>query len=127
VRIPVIAVANIYEPEVAEVILAEGCCDLVGVACGHLADPEWCNKAKADNGFAREKITRFVDSMIAQVEESGVELCLGEEATVEKVGALSPCGVFIACSAWRADSGCDPGRLRAGVRVRAVGHTRNRR
>ena len=53
----------------------------------------------ADKGFAREKITRFVDSMIAQVEESGVELRLGEEATVEKVGALSPCGVFIACGA----------------------------
>ena len=54
----------------------------------------------ADKGFAREKITRFVDSMIAQVEESGVELRLGEEATVEKVGALSPCGVFIVCGAW---------------------------
>ena len=37
--------------------------------------------------------------MIAQVEESGVELRLGEEATVEKVEALSPCGVFIACGA----------------------------
>jgi NADPH-dependent 2,4-dienoyl-CoA reductase/sulfur reductase-like enzyme len=189
VSIPVIAVANIKEPEVAEAILAEGCCDLVGVARMHLADPEWCKKAKAgktetiskcigclvcfdeieparhvkcsvnpttgrerefarpvrdgegrtvavvgggpagvtaamvlqergfhavlfdptprlggtlnvaDKGFAREKITRFVDSMIAQVAESGVELRLGEEATVEKVRALSPCGVFIACGA----------------------------
>jgi 2,4-dienoyl-CoA reductase-like NADH-dependent reductase (Old Yellow Enzyme family)/thioredoxin reductase len=189
VRIPIIAVANIKEPAVAEAILAEGCCDLVGVARGHLADPEWCKKAKAgkteiirkcigclvcfdeieharsvkcsvnpttgrerefanpardgagrtvavvgggpagitaamvlrergfrvalfdpsprlggtlnvaDKGFAREKITRFVDSMIAQVEESGVELRLGEEATAEKVEALSPCGVFIACGA----------------------------
>jgi 2,4-dienoyl-CoA reductase-like NADH-dependent reductase (Old Yellow Enzyme family)/thioredoxin reductase len=189
VRIPIIAVANIKEPAVAEAILAEGCCDLVGVARGHLADPEWCKKAKAgksetirkcigclvcfdelehcrlvkcsvnptmgrerefanpapngagrtvavvgggpagmtaamvlrergfrvvlydpsprlggalnvaDKGFAREKITRLVDSMIAQVLESGVELRLGEEATVEKVEALSPCGVFIACGA----------------------------
>ena len=47
VRIPIIAVANIKEPAVAEAILAEGCCDLVGVARGHLADPEWCKKAKA--------------------------------------------------------------------------------
>src|SRR5512144_1480798 len=47
VSIPVIAVANIKEPDVAEAILEEGCCDLVGVARGHLADPEWCNKAKA--------------------------------------------------------------------------------
>jgi 2,4-dienoyl-CoA reductase-like NADH-dependent reductase (Old Yellow Enzyme family) len=189
VSIPVIAVANIKEPEVAEAILAEGCCDLVGVARGHLADPEWCKKAKAgkteiiskcigclvcfdeiehfrhvkcsvnpttgrerefarpvrngagravavvgggpagvtaamllqergfhavlfdpalrlggtlnvaDKGVAREKITRYVDSMIARVAESGVELRLGEEATVEKVLALSPCGVFIACGA----------------------------
>lgn len=189
VSIPVIAVANIKEPEVAEAILAEGCCDLVGVARGHLADPEWCKKAKAgkaetitkcigclvcydeiehlrhvkcavnpttgrerefarpvrdgagrtvavvgggpagvtaamvlqgrgfhavlfdpaprlggtlnvaDKGVAREKITRYVDSMIAQMAETGVELRLGEEATVEKVRALSPCGVFIACGA----------------------------
>lgn len=189
VKIPIIAVANIKEPAVAEAILAEGCCDLVGVARGHLADPEWCKKAKAgktetirkcigclvcfdeivherhakcsvnpttcrerefanpsrdgagrtvavvgggpagvtaamvlrergfrvvlfdpsprlggtlnvaDKGFDREKITRYVDSLIAQVEESGVELRLGEEATVEKVGAISPCGVFIACGA----------------------------
>jgi len=53
----------------------------------------------ADKGYAREKITRFVDSMIAQVEESGIELRIEEEATVEKFGALSPCGVFIACGA----------------------------
>ncbi len=189
VRIPIIAVANIKEPAIAEAILAEGCCDLVGVARGHLADPEWCKKAKAgktetirkcigclvcfdeivherhvkcsvnpttgrerefanpardgagrtvavvgggpagvtaavvlrergfrvvlfdpsprlggtlnvaDKGYDREKITRLVDSMIAQVEESGVELRLGEEATVEKVEAISPCGVFIACGA----------------------------
>lgn len=189
VRIPVIAVANIKEPEVAESILAEGCCDLVGVARGHLADPAWCSKARAgkpetirkcigclvcfdeieharhvkcavnpttgrerefarpardgagrpvvvagggpagvtaalvlqqrgfrtvlfdpaprlggtlnvaDKGIDKEKITRLVDSLIAQVTESGVEIRLGEEATVEKVQALSPCGVFIACGA----------------------------
>ena len=189
VKIPVIAVANIKEPEVAEAILAEGCCDLAGVARGHLADPEWCNKARAgkaelirtcigclvcfdeiahvrhvkcsvnpicgrerefanpvrngagrtvavvgggpagmtaalvlkergfhavlfdpslrlggtlnvaDKGIDKEKITRYIDSLIAAVEQSGVELRLGEEATVEKVGALSPSGVFIACGA----------------------------
>lgn len=189
VKIPVIAVANIKEPDVAEAILAEGCCDLVGVARGHLADPEWCNKARAgktetirkcigclvcfneieharhvkcaanpttgrerefarpardgagravavigggpagltaalvlrrrgfrtvlfdpaprlggtlnvaDKGIDKEKITRLVDSMIAQVAESGVELRLGEEATVDEVKDLSPCGVFVACGA----------------------------
>ena len=179
-KIPLIAVANIKEPDVAEAILAEGCCDLVGVARGHLADPAWCNKARAgkaetirevhrlprvlrrdrafaarqvlgqsddrararvraperdgagrtvavigggpagsrppwslqergfhpvlfdrptrlggtlnvaDKGIGREKITRLVDSMIAQAEESGVELRLGEEATVEKVQGACP-------------------------------------
>lgn len=189
VKIPVIAVANIKEPDVAEAILEEGCCDLVGVARGHLADPAWCSKAKAgkaetirkcigclvcfdeiehgrhvkcsvnpttgrerefahpghngagrtvvvvgagpagftaamvlqergfhpvlfdpsprlggtlniaDKAIDKKKITRLVDSMIAQAKESGVELRLGEEATVEKLKALSPCGVFIACGA----------------------------
>jgi 2,4-dienoyl-CoA reductase-like NADH-dependent reductase (Old Yellow Enzyme family) len=189
VKIPVIAVANIKEPDVAEAILQEGCCDLVGIARGHLADPAWCNKAKAgkaetiskcigclvcfdeiehgrhvkcsvnpatgrerefahpehngagrtvvvvgggpagftaamvlqergfrpvlfdpsprlggtlnvaDKGIGKEKITRLVDSMIARSKESGVELRLGEEATIEKIKALSPCGVFVACGA----------------------------
>jgi 2,4-dienoyl-CoA reductase-like NADH-dependent reductase (Old Yellow Enzyme family)/NADPH-dependent 2,4-dienoyl-CoA reductase/sulfur reductase-like enzyme len=189
VKIPVIAVANIKEPLVAEAILEEGCCDLAGVARGHLADPEWCNKAKAgktetirkcigclvcfdeiehvrhvkcsvnpicgrerefahpvrngdgrtvavvgggpagitaalvlkergfnpvlfdpslrlggtlnvaDKGIDKTKITRFVDSLIAEVKESGIEVRLGEEATVEKVEALFPRGVFIACGA----------------------------
>jgi 2,4-dienoyl-CoA reductase-like NADH-dependent reductase (Old Yellow Enzyme family)/thioredoxin reductase len=189
VNIPVIAVANIKEPDVAEAILEEGSCDLVGVARGHLADPEWCNKAKIgkadtirkcigglecfdeiehhrhvlctvnpvtgrerefahpkrngaerkvavigggpagitaalvlqERGFHpvlfdpssrlggtlnvaampihREKIARLVDSLIAQVADSGIELRLGEEATVQKVQALSPCGVFVAWGA----------------------------
>jgi len=189
VGIPVIAVANIKEPDVAEAILQEGCCDLVGVARGHLADPEWSNKARlgeaelirkcigclvcfdeiehgrhvkcsinpvtgrerefaqperngagrtvavigggpagitaalvleerdfhpvlfdpsprlggtlnvADRGIDKEKIVRLVDSLVAQVEASSVELRLGEEAIVEKVQALSPCGVFVGCGA----------------------------
>ncbi|MFB3765138.1 MAG: FAD-dependent oxidoreductase [Methanotrichaceae archaeon] len=189
VSIPVIAVCNIKEPEVAEEMIEDGCCDFVGVARGHLADSEWCNKARAgkaetirkcigcltcfqeiesqrhikcavnpklgrerefenpkyngegrrvaiigggpagieaallldrrgfhvvlfdtaerlggtlniaDMGVGKEKITRLVDGMIAQVEESDIELRLGEEADVEKVKALSPCGVFIACGA----------------------------
>jgi 2,4-dienoyl-CoA reductase-like NADH-dependent reductase (Old Yellow Enzyme family)/thioredoxin reductase len=189
VKIPLIAVANIKEPEIAEVILQEGCCDLVGVARGHLADPAWCSKARAgkaemiskcigclvcfdeiehgrhvkcsvnpttgrerefaqlrlngegrtvavvgggpagftaamvlrqrgfhpvlfdrsprlggtlnvaDKGIGKEKITRLVDSMIAQAQASGIALRLGEEATVENVKALSPCGVFVACGA----------------------------
>jgi len=189
VNIPVIAVCNIKEPDVAEEILEDGCCDFVGVARGHLADPEWCKKAQAekaetirkcigclccfqeivdhrhvkcavnpklgrerefadpkhngegrtvavigggpagieaallldkrgfhvvlfdsakrlggtlnvaDKGVSKEKITRLIDGMIAQVDASDIELRMGEVATVEKVEALSPCGVFIACGA----------------------------
>jgi 2,4-dienoyl-CoA reductase-like NADH-dependent reductase (Old Yellow Enzyme family)/thioredoxin reductase len=189
VKIPVIAVANIKEPEVAEQILQEGGCDLVGVARGHLADPAWCHKARAgraelirkcigclvclneifhhrhvkcsvnpttgrerefarperngagrtivvigggpagltaamvlkergfhpvlfdaarrlggtlnvaDKGIGKDKITRFIDSLIAQAREAGIDLRLGEEATVAKVQALAPSGVFIACGA----------------------------
>ena len=189
VNIPVIAVCNIKEPEVAEKLLMDSCCDFVGVARGHLADPEWCNKARsgkaetirkcigclccfqeivnfrhvkcavnpklgrerefentkhngqgrtvaiigggpagieaallqdrrgfhvvlfdpserlggtlniAGKGEGKEEITRLVDRMNAQVCESDIDLRIGEEETVAKVKALSPCGVFIACGA----------------------------
>ncbi len=189
VRIPVIAVCNIKEPAIAEQLLEEGCCDFVGVSRGHLADPEWCNKAfsgreaeirkcigclacfgeivklrrikcavnpvtgrereyahpshngagrtvavigagpagveaaltlkergfapvlfddgarlggtlnTADKGYGKEKITRYVDSLIEQVEKAGIAVRLNEKATVESVKSLDPCGVFLACGA----------------------------
>ncbi|MDK2807703.1 MAG: hypothetical protein PWP24_436 [Clostridiales bacterium] len=46
VKIPVIAVNNIKHPSVAESLLEEGVCDFIGIARGHLVDPEWGNKAK---------------------------------------------------------------------------------
>jgi len=45
VKIPVIAVNNIKDPETAEALLAEGTCDFVGIARGHLADPAFVRKA----------------------------------------------------------------------------------
>ena len=189
VKIPVIAVCNIKEPSAAEQILEEGCCDFVGVARGHLADPQWCHKAFsgreaeirkcigclacfgeivklkrikcavnpvtgrereyahplkngagrtvavigagpagieaaltlkdrgfvpvlfddgarmggtlniADKGYGREKITRYVDSLIVLAEKAGIAVRLNEKATVESVKALDPCGVFVACGA----------------------------
>jgi 2,4-dienoyl-CoA reductase-like NADH-dependent reductase (Old Yellow Enzyme family)/NADPH-dependent 2,4-dienoyl-CoA reductase/sulfur reductase-like enzyme len=189
VSIPVISVCNIKEPAVAEELLAEGVCDFVGVGRGHLADPEWCNKAfsgraeeirkcigclgcfgeiaklkrikcavnpltgrereyaqpvrdgnnrvvvvigggpagieaaltlkdrgfrpvlfddnsrlggtlnTADKGYGKEKITRYVDSLIAQATEAGIEVRLNEKATIESLRALEPFGVFVACGA----------------------------
>ena len=189
VKIPVIAVCNIKEPETGELLLQEGVCDLVGVGRGHLADPEWCNKTfggrrneirlcigclacfgeicklhrvkcavnpvagrereyacpsrdgngktvavvgggpagieaalvlqkrgfipvifeegtrlggalnVADKGYGKTIITRYVDSLIAQVKHAGIDVRYQEKATVEQVRALNPCGVFVACGA----------------------------
>ncbi|MBQ3076890.1 MAG: FAD-dependent oxidoreductase [Clostridia bacterium] len=46
VKVPVIAINTIKEPEVAEQLLEEGCCDFVGVGRGHIADPAWVRKAQ---------------------------------------------------------------------------------
>ena len=47
VKIPVIAVCNVKHPAFAEKMLEEGAVDFVGIARGHLADPDWGKKAKA--------------------------------------------------------------------------------
>ncbi len=46
VRIPLVTTNRINMPEVAESVLAEGCCDMVSMARPFLADPEWVNKAE---------------------------------------------------------------------------------
>ncbi len=50
IKIPVIAVNNIKDPESAEQLLEDGVCDFVGIARGHLADPNWVNKAREGKG-----------------------------------------------------------------------------
>lgn len=189
VKIPVIATCNIKDPEAAEAILKEGCCDLAAMGRGQLADPDWCRKAfsgrageirkcigclacfgeivklkrarcavnplmgrerdfahplcdgrgrtvavvgggpagieaaltlksrgfspvlfdgaprlggtlnTADRGWGKEKITRYVDSLIVQLEKAGVEVRLNAEVSPEALKALNPCGVFVACGA----------------------------
>ena len=47
VKIPVIAVCNIKHPAFAEEMLEAGDVDFVGIARGHLADPDWGCKAAA--------------------------------------------------------------------------------
>lgn len=46
--IPVITVGVIREPEFAESVIAEGRADFVALGRGHIADPEWANKARDD-------------------------------------------------------------------------------
>lgn len=53
----------------------------------------------ADKGYGKEKITRYVDALIAQVQKAGIEVRLNTRIDPEGVKALNPCGVFIACGA----------------------------
>lgn len=46
VKIPVMGMNTVKRPETAEELLEQGVCDFVGVGRGHIADPEWCRKAK---------------------------------------------------------------------------------
>ena len=46
VNIPVIAVSNIKHPAIAEKTLEQGLYDFIGIARGHLADPDWGKKAR---------------------------------------------------------------------------------
>lgn len=46
VKIPVITQGRLYDPELAESVLAEGKADFVGIARGLLADPCWVNKVQ---------------------------------------------------------------------------------
>ncbi len=57
VTVPVIGCNRINDPFVAEEILREGVADLVGVARGQIADPEFVNKAK---GGRTDEIRRCV-------------------------------------------------------------------
>ncbi len=47
IKIPIGCVGRINDPIFAEKILADGKADFVGICRGQIADPEFCNKAKA--------------------------------------------------------------------------------
>jgi 2,4-dienoyl-CoA reductase-like NADH-dependent reductase (Old Yellow Enzyme family)/NADPH-dependent 2,4-dienoyl-CoA reductase/sulfur reductase-like enzyme len=46
VSLPVIVAGRILDPAQADQLIADGCCDIIGMARGLLADPEWPNKAR---------------------------------------------------------------------------------
>lgn len=74
VKIPVIAVNNIKDPDVAEKLLEDGVCDFIALGRASLADPEWSNKAKA--GRAAE-INRCIGCLycFASLSEGGHIKC----------------------------------------------------
>jgi len=45
----------------------------------------------------KEKITWFMDSMIAQVIKAGVKIKLNTKATLEELKTLNPVGIFVCC------------------------------
>ena len=47
--IPVMGGARITEPLLADMFLRSGSVDLIEINRGHIADPEWCNKAQSGN------------------------------------------------------------------------------
>ena len=55
VKIPIIAVCNVKHPSFAEHMLQEGDVDFVGIARGHLADPDWGKKARAGSDILIRK------------------------------------------------------------------------
>jgi mycofactocin system FadH/OYE family oxidoreductase 2 len=48
VRVPVIGVGRINDPLMADRLLREGVCDLVGVVRAQIADPEWAGKGQQE-------------------------------------------------------------------------------
>lgn len=83
VNIPLVTTNRINMPQVAESVLAEGCCDMVSMARPFLADPEWltkaeqgrveeintcigCNQACLDQIFARQTATCLVNPRACQ-------------------------------------------------------------
>ena len=53
----------------------------------------------ADKPPFKDKLTKLVHSMTAQLNSLGVEIRLNTEATVELVQALNPVGIIVACGA----------------------------
>jgi len=83
VKIPVIATNNIKHPRVAEELLEEDVCDFVGIARGHLADPEWGNKAKYGNEKYLRKCIGCLNCVkiikTGKTIECAVNPCMGRE------------------------------------------------
>lgn len=51
----------------------------------------------ADKGYGKMIMTKYTDSLITQIKKAGIEVRYDEVATVEKIKALDPCGIFVAC------------------------------
>lgn len=89
VSVPVLATSQIRQPAYAESIIAEGAVDFVGVSRGHLADPEWCNKARRGEDLAIRPCLSclycFSEAMQLRGVRCAVNPCMGRESTLTKI------------------------------------------
>ena len=126
IKIPVIIVGSITDPEDAERMIAEGHCDAVAMARTVIADPEWANKARLGKreeirpcikcfncldeknarvfgggitGFTRDVVKRYACSVNPRI---GIETDIIPPATEKKVVSIiggGPAGMQAAITA----------------------------
>lgn len=53
----------------------------------------------ADKGYGKDKITRYRESLEAQIAAAGIETRLGKKISVREISKLNPCGIFLATGA----------------------------
>lgn len=89
VKIPVIGVAAVREPEFAEQLLEEGAMDFVGSARCHLADPEWTNKAESGRVQDIRKCISCLKCIQGVVQGTGIGCSVnpecGKETLAERI------------------------------------------
>ncbi|MCL4371291.1 MAG: FAD-dependent oxidoreductase [Chloroflexi bacterium] len=101
VGVPVVAVAKLHDPRMAEEVLAEGKADLIAVGRGLIADPEWPRKAAEGRfGEIRPCLTcnrPECHGRIFQQVELGcvVNAAVGREAQSELRSAAQPRRILI--------------------------------
>lgn len=86
VNVPVLASGRITEPRLAEQLLAEGRCDMVGINRAGIADPEWANKAGAgDTDSIRRCVgcVRCIDAVFAGALACSVNPFVGKESEMK--------------------------------------------
>ena len=114
VKLPLITTNRINMPEVAESVLAEGCCDMVSMARPFLADPDWvkktaegrvaeintcigCNQACLDHIFARQTATCLVNPRACN--ETFKPLVSAQQSKKVAVVGAGPAGLACAVTA----------------------------
>lgn len=86
VDVPVLASGRITEPRLAEQLIAEGRCDMVGINRAGIADPEWANKAIAgDTESIRRCIgcVRCIDTVFSGALRCTVNPFVGKEDEIK--------------------------------------------